>query len=141
MKSQTGMKPKEYPFTPGWEGSGVVIKAGSDNAVLSALVGKRVAFSRGTDPVPGVMTVGGAMADYAVSDIKNIVPLPEHISNEEGSSFFVNPMTAIGMVSRSKELGATSIIINAACSQLCRMIIKLCQTEEFNITPICIVRR
>lgn len=116
MTGQTGMFPKEYPFTPGWEGSGVVIKAGSDNPLLNSLVGKRVAFSRGSDPVPGEMTVGGAFADYAVSDIKNIVPLPEHITNEEGASFFVNPMTAIGMIRRSKELGASSIIMNAACS-------------------------
>lgn len=25
IKGATGMKPKEYPFTPGWEGSGVVV--------------------------------------------------------------------------------------------------------------------
>lgn len=87
------------------------------------------------------MTVGGVYSDYAISDVMGVVPLPEHISNEEGASFFVNPMTAIGMVRRSKELGATSIIMTAGCSQLCRMIAKLCQREEYNITPICVVRR
>lgn len=87
------------------------------------------------------MTVGGAYADYAIADVNVVVPLPEHISNEEGASFYINPMTAIGMVRRSKELGATAIIMTAACSQLCRMIVKLCQKEEYNITPICVVRR
>mmetsp|Transcript_34091 Transcript_34091/g.24593 ORF Transcript_34091/g.24593 Transcript_34091/m.24593 type:complete len:223 (+) Transcript_34091:38-706(+) len=141
LKAATGMRPKEYPFTPGWEGAGVVVQAGSDNDYAKSLIGKRVAVMRGNDAVPGVMTTGGIYADYAVCDTMKVVPLPEHISNEEGASFFVNPMTAIGMVRRSKELGASSIIMNAACSQLCRMIIKLCQREEYNITPICVVRR
>jgi NADPH2:quinone reductase len=87
------------------------------------------------------MTVGGTMAEYAVTGFEGVVPLPEHISNEEGSSFFVNPMTVVGMVKRCQELNAKSVIINAACSQLCRMVIKLCQTEEFNLPLICIVRR
>jgi NADPH:quinone reductase-like Zn-dependent oxidoreductase len=48
MRNQwMGIQPKEYPFTPGWEGSGVVIKAGSDNPMATALVGKRVAFGKG----------------------------------------------------------------------------------------------
>ena len=33
----------EYPFTPGWEGSGTVIKAGA-GTLCQYLVGKRVAF-------------------------------------------------------------------------------------------------
>ena len=34
-----------YPFTPGWEGSGTVIKAGA-GTLCQYLVGKRVAFNK-----------------------------------------------------------------------------------------------
>jgi hypothetical protein len=34
----------KYPYTPGWEGSGTVIKTGSSGMISSYLLGKRVAF-------------------------------------------------------------------------------------------------
>lgn len=43
------------------------------------------------------------------------------------------------MVERLVQLGAKSVIITAAASQIGRMIIKLCKME--GITPICTVRR
>jgi len=52
---------------------------------------------------------------------------------------FVNPLTALGMVDRLKELGSQATIISAGASQLGRMLIKLCQKE--NIVPICTVRK
>lgn len=133
--------PKEYPFTPGWEGAGVVLKAGSDDPALNSLVGKRVAFVKGKDPEPGVMTVGGAYAEYIATNFTSCVPLPEHISNEEGCAFYVNPLTAMGMVNRAKELGAKAIILTAAAAQLCKMIIRICETEERKMDVICHVRR
>jgi len=34
-----------YPYTPGWEGSGTVVQVGAGFA-LQALLGKRVAFTK-----------------------------------------------------------------------------------------------
>ena len=78
------------------------------------------------------------MADYIVTDDRSCIPVGEDISLEQAASFFVNPLTALGMVDRVKELGSTSVIITAAASQIGRMIIKLCHSER--ITPICTVR-
>mmetsp|Transcript_24814 Transcript_24814/g.17519 ORF Transcript_24814/g.17519 Transcript_24814/m.17519 type:complete len:193 (-) Transcript_24814:601-1179(-) len=137
-KGKWFLEAEKYPFTPGWEGSGVVVAAGSDE-INQSLIGKRVAFTRGSDPNPLVLTVGGCYADYAVTNFRSCVPLPEHISLEEGCSFFVNPLSAIGMVERAQELKAKSVIINAACSQLAKMALKL--FADVGITVICIVRK
>lgn len=132
------LEAEKYPFTPGWEGSGVVVAVGEDE-MNQSLLGKRVAFVRGGDPNPAVLSTGGAYADYAVTNFTSCVPLPEHISLEEGCSFFVNPLSAISMVERSQELKAKSVIINAACSQLSKMALKL--FADAGITVICIVRK
>lgn len=66
------------------------------------------------------------MAEYIVTDVKSIIPIGDDISFEQAASLFVNPLTAIGMVDRAKELGAKAIIVTAAASQIGRMIIKLC---------------
>ena len=51
----------------------------------------------------------------------------------------MNPLSALAMIDRIKELGSKATIITAAASQLGRMLIKLCHQE--NIIPICTVRR
>ena len=132
----TGIKLK-YPYTPGWEGSGTVVEVGP--GMLSAyFAGKRVAFMKGSEPPP-TYNLGGSMAEYIVTDIKSVIPLGDDLTLEEGSSHFVNPLTALGMVDRLKQLKVKAVIITAAASQLCRMIIKLCKTA--GITPICTVRK
>lgn len=40
-------QPKEYPFTPGWEGAGTIEEVGKN--VDASFVGKRVGFSRQQD--------------------------------------------------------------------------------------------
>ena len=132
----TGIK-LNYPYTPGWEGSGTVVKAGP--GMLSQwLVGKRVAFMKAGELPPGYK-LGGAMAEYCVTDLKSVIPIGDDLNFEEASSHFVNPLTALGMVDRLKELKTKNVIITAAASQLSRMVIKLCKME--GITPICTVRR
>lgn len=58
---------------------------------------------------------------------------------DEVASFVVNPMTAVCMVERVKQLRSKCVIITAAASQIGRMLIKLCQNN--NIATICTVRR
>ena len=118
----TGLKLK-YPFTPGWEGSGTVIKAGA-GMLADWLVGKRVAFNKQFEV--GVYKWGGSMAEYIVTDVRSIIPIGDDISFEQAASLFVNPLTAIGMVDRLKELRSRATIVTAGASQIGRMIIKLC---------------
>ena len=131
--------PLTHPFTPGWEGSGELIEVGEDACdYAKSLVGKRVAFMIGTNK-SYPWTVGGSMAEYAVTEIKSVVPLIDEIDFEAGASSFVNPMTGLSMVGRLKELKTKSVIITAAASQLGRMLVNICKNEE--ITTICTVRK
>lgn len=70
--------------------------------------------------------MGGSMAEYIVTDVKSIIPIGDDITLEQAAGLFVNPLTALGMVDRCKELRAKAIIVTAAASQIGRMIIRLC---------------
>ena len=111
------------PYTPGWEGSGTVVAVG-DKIKNKSILGKRVGFVK----QPELLTykVGGAMADFCVTNERSVMEIPdESISFEEASSMFVNPLTAICMVDRVEQLGAQACIVTAAASQIGRMIIQL----------------
>ena len=102
-----------HPFTPGWEGSGTVVAVGP-GLLNKWLLGKRVAFMKQGEL--GIYRVGGAMAEYAVTENKAVIPLSDDFSFEQAASFFVNPLTAICMVDRCVELGSKSTIVTAAAS-------------------------
>jgi NADPH:quinone reductase-like Zn-dependent oxidoreductase len=87
----------------------------------SWLIGKRVAFNKSFEQYHFKM--GGSMADYIVTDDRHCIPLADDVTMEQGASYFVNPLTALGMVDRVKEIGAKSVIVTAAASQIGRMII------------------
>ena len=56
------------------------------------------------------------MAEYAVTIAKNCIPLLDEITLEEGASSQVNPLTAVCLVNRLKELKVKACIISAAAS-------------------------
>jgi len=99
----------------------------------SEYLGKRVAFKLAD------LGKGGCMAEYMIADLKSMITLDDDTDIEVASSSFVNPLSALGMIDRLKELGSKSTIITAAASQLGRMLIRLCKQE--GIIPICTVRR
>jgi NADPH:quinone reductase-like Zn-dependent oxidoreductase len=126
-----------YPFTPGWEGSGVIEALGTDVAVQHGhLLGKRVGFSKQREPT---YTIGGSFAEYAVTGYSSIIPLRDETPIEAGVALFVNPLSAICLIDRIKELKSEAVIITAAASQLGRMLIRLAAKE--GIKTINIVRR
>ena len=81
------------------------------------LVGKRVAFMKQGE-LPPTYKIGGAMADYCITSIGSIIPIPDDpaLTFEKASSFFVNPLTAVCMVERVAELGSSACIVTAAAS-------------------------
>ncbi len=102
-----------YPYTPGWEGSGTVIKAG-EGTLAQSLVGKRVAFMKSFEV--GTYKYGGSMAEYCVTNAFQAFPISDDLSFDDVASFVVNPMTAVCMVERLKQLKSKCVIITAACS-------------------------
>lgn len=126
-----GYLKRNYPFTPGLEGSGKVIKSGG--GFLAGLrVGKRVACT--PDPEGN-----GTWAEYMTTSVMRTVPLPATISYVEGATLLVNPMTAMALIHIARKEGHKAIVNNAAASALGKMLIRL--TSRYRIPLINIVRR
>ena len=90
-----------YPYTPGWEGSGVVVKIGDGSSQqVQSLLGKRVAFMKSFEF--GTYKYGGSFAEYCVTNGMQCFPVSDDISLDDVASFVVNPMTAVCMVERLK---------------------------------------
>ena len=108
----------------GNEGAGTVVKAGSGKAA-SALMGRTVAV------------MDGAMyCQYRLLNVNQCVPLNERTSARAGASFFVNPLTALGMVETMKMDGAKGIVHTVSASNLGQMLNKLCIKDGINLVNI-----
>jgi len=118
----------ELPFTPGAEGSGVVVSSGGFLGWF--LVGKRVAF---------VCPKGTVWAEYALVPAVNCISITPETSFDIAASPCVNPMTVLGFVNTAYDGGHKSMVHTAGASALGKMLIKYCQTK--NIDVIAVVRR
>lgn len=101
-------------FIPGIEGSGRVIAHG--NGLLPKIwQGRRVACTSFSNK-------SGTWAEYMVTPASRCVPLPEEISDEQGSMLLVNPMTAVAFFDMAKHGRHRAIINTAAASSLGHMV-------------------
>jgi NADPH:quinone reductase len=111
----------------GNEGAGVVVAAGSA-ANAQALLGKTVSV------------IGGAMySQFRCLHASQCQPLPQGTSAAEGASWFVNPLTALGMVETMRREGHSALVHTAAASNLGQMLQKLCL--EDGVALVNIVRK
>src|ERR1041385_2500581 len=78
---------RRFPFTPGLEGSGTVIEAGS-GIMPRLLNGRRVACS-------ALLTGDGTWAEYMVTSAQSCIPLNKNVSFERGATLLVNPLSAL----------------------------------------------
>jgi len=125
-----GYLTRNYPFTPGLEGSGTVV--GSGSGILSGLRnGKRVACTPNPEG-------DGTWAEYMVTSLMRTIPLPSAISLEQGAMTVVNPMTAMAFLHLAKKGKHVAMVNNAAASTLGKMLIRL--TASHDIPLINIVR-
>lgn len=124
-----GLKPS-FPATPGFEGVGVVEATGG--GVLGWLrKGKRVAVIN--DRV-------GNWAEYTVTSARQVVPVPDGMSDEQAASFFVNPATALAMTQDVlKVTKGAWLLQSAAGGELGKMVIRL--GYKFAFRTINVVRR
>ena len=120
-----------YPFVPGLEGCGVVVAAGSGMLPRMRL-NQLVACS----PMPGGH---GTWAQYIVTKATRGIPLKKHVSQEQGATLLVNPMTALALMDVAKQGKHQAVVNNAAGSALGKMLIRMAQ--QFQIPLINVVRR
>jgi NADPH:quinone reductase-like Zn-dependent oxidoreductase len=122
MKAMAGRTGRPLPV--GNEGAGVVVAAGED-AAAQALIGRTVAI------------FGGAMyAQYRLAEAGECLMLPEDATPMDGASCFVNPLTALAMVSAMRREGHTALVHTAAASNLGRMLNRICIADRIGLVNI-----
>jgi NADPH:quinone reductase-like Zn-dependent oxidoreductase len=122
MKSMAGRLDESMPV--GNEGAGVVIQTGSSDAA-KALMGKTVSM------------IGGAMyAQYRTLRVNECMPLPAGTTAADGASWFVNPLTALGMTETMRREGHKALVHTAAASNLGQMLNKICLKDGIGLVNI-----
>ncbi|HLZ06210.1 MAG TPA: NADH oxidase, partial [Bradyrhizobium sp.] len=122
MKAMAGRLDESMPV--GNEGAGVVIKTGSSDAA-KALMGRTVSM------------IGGAMyAQYRCLRVNECMPLPAGTTASEGASWFVNPLTALGMTETMRREGHKALVHTAAASNLGQMLNKICIKDGIGLVNI-----
>jgi NADPH:quinone reductase-like Zn-dependent oxidoreductase len=122
---------RQFPFTPGLEGSGTVIETG-EGIMPRLLSGRRVACS-------ALLTGNGTWAEYMVTSAQSCIPLNRDVSFEQGSMLLVNPLTALAFFEIAQHGRHPAIVSTAAASALGGMILRL--GKRRNIPVIHVVRR
>ena len=108
----------------GNEGAGVVVRAGT-SAAAQALLGKTVAV------------VGGGMyTQYRCIKAVTCLVLPEGTTPAEGAAWFVNPLTALGMVATMRAEGHKALVHTAAASNLGQMLNKICLKDNVGLVNV-----
>jgi len=122
LKAMAGRLDQSMPV--GNEGAGVVIKAGSSDKA-KALMGKTVSM------------IGGAMyAQYRTVRVNECQPLPAGTTAAEGASWFVNPLTSLGMTETMRREGHKALVHTAAASNLGQMLNKICIKDGIPLVNI-----
>ena len=122
MKAMAGRLEESMPV--GNEGAGVVVKTGSSDAA-KALMGRTVSM------------IGGAMyAQYRCLRVNECMPLPTGTTAAEGASWFVNPLTALGMTETMRREGHKALVHTAAASNLGQMLNKICLKDGIGLVNI-----
>jgi NADPH:quinone reductase-like Zn-dependent oxidoreductase len=75
-------------------------------------------------------------AQYAVRKARDCQPLPAGTTAAEGASWFVNPLTALGMTETMKREGHKALVHTAAASNLGQMLNKICLKDGIPLVNI-----
>ncbi|HET6422127.1 MAG TPA: zinc-dependent alcohol dehydrogenase family protein [Planctomycetaceae bacterium] len=123
-------KVPDLPAVPGYEGVGIVVAA--DAGLYGRLMlNKRVAVLN-----PGT----GNWQEQTVLPVKNVVPLPASLTDEQAAMFFVNPAAAYLMTQKVLQVPKGDWLLqSAAGSAVGRMVIRLGQ--RFGFRTLNVVRR
>jgi NADPH:quinone reductase-like Zn-dependent oxidoreductase len=122
-----GALPK-LPATPGLEGMGEVVGLGE--GVKNLRPGQRV--------IP--LGISGTWQEYLLADEKQLIPVPDSISDQTAAQFIVNPLTAWIMTMEELQLQPGEWLLQtAAGSTLGRVVLQIAALRGFK--TINVVRR
>jgi NADPH:quinone reductase-like Zn-dependent oxidoreductase len=122
LKAVAGRVGQSLPV--GNEGAGVVIRTGSSDAA-KALMGKNVSM------------IGGAMySQYRTMKVRDVMELPAGTRPADGASWFVNPLTALGMTETMRRENHKALVHTAAASNLGQMLNKICIKDGIGLVNI-----
>ena len=113
------------PLPSGNEGSGIVVKAGTD---AQQLMGKVVSLFG-----------GNSFAKYRCVPAQSVMVMNEGTTPRDAAASCVNPFTALGMVATMKMENHSAIINTAAASNLGQMLVRVCKDD--GVPLINIVRK
>ena len=109
-------------LAPGVEGAGTVVQAGEE---AQHLLGKVVG------------AWGGAMyTRYRRLSARDVVPFPDGVSPRQAAAAFVNPLTALSMLSTMRLEGHTALVHTAAASNLGQMLNRLCIEDGVELVNV-----
>lgn len=129
VRGRYGVLPT-LPATPGFEGVGVVDRAGP-GLLGRYVMGKRVA---------AINDKGGNWAEYAIINARQARPVPKDLPDEQVASFFVNPATVLALVRHVLAVPRGDWLLqSAANSNLGKMVIRLARHD--GVRTLNIVRR
>lgn len=119
----------QFPASPGFEGVGIVEKAGA-GLRPRIMLGKRVAV---------LSRLGGNWAEQNTVPASQVIPLSSQLSTNQAATFFVNPATAYIMTRLVLNVPPGAWLLQtAAASTLGRMIVRL--GRQFGFKTLCVVR-
>ena len=108
-----GTYPRDLPFIPGNEGSGVIEQIGEDTRGL--LPGDRVAWCQ----------VPGSYAEYVVAPAEALVAVPDEISDEVAASMLLQGLTAHYLITDThRALGGDTVLITAGAGGVGQLLIQ-----------------
>lgn len=125
VQNRYGIRPVLPGSGAGFEAVGIVDACGDG---VSIPIGTRMSF-----------TTVGTWAEYAITSVKSVVPVPQDMSDETAAQLFVNPYTAYAMVLESGVAPGDYLMLSAAGSAFGKMAIQICKT--LGIKTIGTVRR
>ncbi len=117
-----GIYPCPLPYTPGWEGAGVVEEVGS--SVRNVKPGDHVAYAH--QP--------GSYAEKILTNAEGLIVLPDGISSEEAAAFPLQGMTAHYLLHefRTPKAGET-ILIHAAAGGMGLLLVQWARHLGFKV--------
>jgi NADPH:quinone reductase-like Zn-dependent oxidoreductase len=117
--------PVSLPMTPGFEGAGTVVAAGS-SFLAKRLIGKWVASA--------TQRGDGFWAEYVKVRALEAMPFdPKAISPEQAAMSFVNPLSALALIEPLIKGQHKAMVQTAAASQLGRMIARLAKRYDVQV--------
>src|ERR1041384_1910465 len=84
-----------------------------------------------------VSMIGGARdTQYRTLKVRDVMELPAGTTPADGASWFVNPLTALGMTETMRREGHRALVHTAAASNLGQMLNKICIKDGIGLVNI-----